>query len=498
MRSLRSAPPTMLLDLRPPETAAPAAPPAPPPGAKARHGVPFWAVLGACVVVAALSLLLPSAPTYDPWAWIIWGREILHGDLVTDTGPSWKPLPALFTTPFALSGSAAPSLWLVVARAGFLLSLVLAFRVAARLGGRVAGGALVGALSLAPWGVKNAALGSSEGLMVACVLGALDRHLAGRRGQALLCGLAAAMLRPEAWPFFGLYGLWLVWRERQRLVQVAVAFVSLPVLWFGPELWGSGNLLRAAERAQKPTSNARTFADDPVVQILRDAWAMVTIPIAVGALLGVVVLVARRRSTAEREVRATGLVLLCALAWIGLVAYMTGDGFSGNQRYLITPVVLAMLVGAVGLGWAVQAVAPRLPAAGRAHVLTGLAVLAAVGFSASSWGSVDKTRDYLDYQGRLDDQLADVVQQAGGAATLRACGPVATGDFLVPAVAWQLHVHGRDVQVAAESPGLVFREHTNRGSRAVPSLGPLARGRTLAASDDWRIVARCAGEAPAR
>ncbi len=60
---------------------------------------PGWRLpLAACVVLAALSLLLPSEPTYDPWAWIIWGREITQADLVTTSGPSWKPLPVLFTT----------------------------------------------------------------------------------------------------------------------------------------------------------------------------------------------------------------------------------------------------------------------------------------------------------------------------------------------------------------------------------------------------------------
>ena len=57
----------------------------------------------------------PSVPTYDPWAWIIWGREITHLDLNTVSGPSWKPLPVLFTTPFALFGDdAAPALWLLI------------------------------------------------------------------------------------------------------------------------------------------------------------------------------------------------------------------------------------------------------------------------------------------------------------------------------------------------------------------------------------------------
>ena len=83
----------------------------------------------------------PAAPTYDPWAWIIWGREITELDLDTRTGPSWKPLPVLFTTPFSLAGDRwAPELWLVVAQAGGLLAFVFAYRLAraARRPGRPA------------------------------------------------------------------------------------------------------------------------------------------------------------------------------------------------------------------------------------------------------------------------------------------------------------------------------------------------------------------------
>jgi hypothetical protein len=40
-------------------------------------------VVVAAFALATLSLLLPSVPTYDPWAWLIWGREIAHGELVT-------------------------------------------------------------------------------------------------------------------------------------------------------------------------------------------------------------------------------------------------------------------------------------------------------------------------------------------------------------------------------------------------------------------------------
>jgi len=93
---------------------------------------------GASLALAAATLLIPSAPTTDPWGWIVWGREITHHQFSTAIGgaPSWKPLPVLFTTPLSAFGGAAPALWLVVARAGGLLALVAAFRLGSRLGGR--------------------------------------------------------------------------------------------------------------------------------------------------------------------------------------------------------------------------------------------------------------------------------------------------------------------------------------------------------------------------
>ena len=129
--------------------------------------------------------LLPSVPTYDPWAWLIWGREVLHGDLVTTTGPSWKPFPVLFTTPFAVLGDAgAPLAWLVVARAGGLLAIAMAYRLGRRLAGPVAGIVAAGALTLADEFIFNFFRGNSEGILVAVVpVGdrAPPRRPAGRR-----------------------------------------------------------------------------------------------------------------------------------------------------------------------------------------------------------------------------------------------------------------------------------------------------------------------------
>ena len=244
-------------------------------GAAERHAPRIWPLLPVCVALAALSLLTESGPTYDPWAWIIWGREITQLDLVTTGGPSWKPLPVMFTTPFALLGDdAAPGLWLVVARAGGLLAFVMAYRLGARLAGPVAGIVAAGSLVLADAFIRNFVRGNSEGLLVAFVLWAVERHLDGRRTQAFLLGFAAALLRPEVWPFWGLYGLWLVWQARGASPpwrEIAVVFGSgafALVVWFLPEYLGSGDWLRAASRARDPDPNSAAFADSPFVEVL--------------------------------------------------------------------------------------------------------------------------------------------------------------------------------------------------------------------------------------
>ena len=61
-------------------------------------------------------------------------------------------------------------------------------------------------MALSPWWGFNAALGNSEGLLAAAVLWAVAAHLEGHRRAAVVLGTAAALLRPEVWPFLALYG----------------------------------------------------------------------------------------------------------------------------------------------------------------------------------------------------------------------------------------------------------------------------------------------------
>ena len=461
------------------------------PGVAARYRVALL-VLG----LAALTFLAPAAPTYDPWAWIIWGREVVHLDLSTVHGPSWKPLPVLLTTPFALTGGLAPNLWLFVARAGTIAGAVFAFRLARRLGGVPAGLAAAAPYVLAPWTLRYGATGNSEGLLVALAFAAVDRHLDGRLRWAFGLALGAALLRPEAWPFVGLYGLWLLWREPRVRALVLAGFAALPALWLLPEWWGSGDLLRAAHRAQNPRSDSPAFADDPVRAVLDQFTSMFT-PVVWAGLAALVLVLVARRAPGRRELAILGVLLVGALLWVAEVALMTSDGFSGNIRYLVMPAAVLCVAAGVGAGWLARAVLGARAAGRGALAVTAAAVLGG-GFAAPALHRLPGDVKVITSQARLNDALQTVVTRAGGAARLRACGDAYTGPFQVPVVAWHLGVHTTQVGLVPRRPAVVFRVGSNSTRRPSPSLrtlGDTSGVRTLGAGGGWRVVGACRGSA---
>ena len=403
-------------------------------------------LLLACLALAALSLLTVSAPTYDPWAWIIWGREITQWDLVTTNGPSWKPLPVLFTTPFALAGDdGAPALWLLIARASGLLAFAMAYRLGARLAGPWAGVIAAVALVLSDEFIFNFARGNSEGMLVALVLWAVERHLDGRFDHAFLIGFAAALLRPEVWPFWGLYGLWLLVRDRNARTAALVfgSGAAAIVLWFLPEYLGSGDWLRAASRARDPNPDSPAFADSPFVEVFVRSAAILSVPVYVGAAIAVVVAL-RRRDRVTLALAAMATILMVA------VALMTEAGFAGNLRYVALPA--AFLCVLAGAGWVavVKAVRPRWAAAAVALALAA----ASVPFVAAD---VDKLRydwEVVEYEANFyGPNLEALIAKAGGEQRIKACGRIFTGAFQVPSVAWRLHIHLDEAEIFPFGPG---------------------------------------------
>ena len=423
----------------------------------------------ACLALAALSLAGPSTPTYDPWAWIIWGREVMHLDLDTIAGPSWKPLPILFTAPFSLVGDGpAPDLWILVARAGGLLAAAMAFRLAARLAGPVAGAIAAVALVLADEFVRNFARGNSEGLLVAFCLLALERHLDGRRRDAFLLGFLAGLLRPEVWPLWGLYGLWLVaveWRGRppwRTIVLVGGTGLLTLVVWFVPEYLGSGSLLRAAERARQPNPDSAAFAASPFLEVFRRSASILSVPVYAGAVIAVVLAAYRRRE------HFTGVVTTLAVLSTALmiaVALMTEGGFAGNLRYVALPAAMVCILAGAGWVWLYRLARGRIAGAA-VTVLAVLAAAAAAPFVVVDAGQFGRQMDRLGWEdGLYGENLKAMIAKAGGERALKACGPVYTGAFQTQAVAWYLHLHESEVSIFPMPPGTIIAPHYTAHAR---------------------------------
>ena len=359
------------------------------------HAAHVVRIIGACLALSAVTLLFPPPPPTTPWAWILWGREIMQLDLVTEGGPSWKPFPILFTTPFSLFGDdIAPYLWVGVARAGGLLGCVMAYRMATPpdrrrrvrgAGRRVARLALFSSNKY----VRDAALGNSSrcwprwccgpssatwtaAATTRCYLGFLPRCCA--RGVALPRPLRAlALVRGAA-------------AARAWLVPSPPADPGalVPARW-----WGSGDPFRAGARANAPNQGSAAFADIPHRSRCSSASANVTIaPVKSGTLIAVayaaVLWIRRRARGGHAGVGRSGL------AWFVLVAGMTEAGFAGNQRYLIVTAVVCVLggMGAVrgvlqGVEWlAARIGSPRTGAA----VIAGAYVLGVAGGLAHDRG----------------------------------------------------------------------------------------------------------------
>ena len=451
----------------------------------------------AAIATAALSLLLPWALAFDPWAWLVWGRETGQLTLDTTTGPSWKPFPVLFTVPFALWEQGAPALWLIVARAGGVLALVGAYVLGARLAGRWAGIAAVAAVALSPWWLFNTALGNSEGLLAAAVLWAVIAHLDGRTRAALALGTAAALMRPEAWPFLGLYGLWL-WRRDEDRGAVIAAGVIVPLMWFGPDLLGAGGALGASHTARGvPSPGSAKLADVPFFAVLGDTATICTLP----AVLAALVAAALGGPLARR-------IFAAAAAWVLLVAVMTVAGYAGNPRYLVAAAALgAALAGAGAVGLATRAggaiaargrdeagtsapggapAAPAWAAPLGALVLVALVLVVTGGTLRDQWTE-------LGQRAAAVDAFDPLIAEAGGRDALVDCSRIRTSARARSLVAWRLDLPLRDLDAKPEPPAVIIRSKWFYGQGLEPPSAPGYE--PLATSERWQIVADC-GPAP--
>ncbi len=401
---------------------------------------------------------------YDPWTWLVWGREVAGLELDTSGGPSWKPLAVAITALLSPMGEGAPHAWLAVARFGWLLAAGLGAWLALRIGFRdaaagavgrwaAAAGALLAAVSVALTAddftpaARQFAGGLSEPLLTALVLGAVAAEMEGRRRVALVLGFLAALLRPEAWPFLLAYGCWAAAADaalRRRAILLAAA---VPLLWLVPDLIASGSVFTGAEIAQgdpdSPLGGALEVLERALTAPLAAAW--------VAALL-------LCRSAWLRDDRLPAALLGGAAAWIVLVAAMAAVGFAGLPRFVAPATAVVSVLGGAGLA-RVLAVASGSPM--RAVLAAGLAAVALAG-AAFRVAAVPSDLADARASDRSLNALFDLLERSDRDALLRCGGRVLSYELLVePPIAWKLEISLSQVGVRRRPSGVAIAPRGN-------------------------------------
>jgi hypothetical protein len=234
-------------------------------GAPARRWV-WWLVgAGLLAVSGVIVAVAHTRPGYDPYGWLIWGYQTVHGTLNLGGAPSWKPLPWLFTIPFSLFGRYAELyLWMTLAEAASFAGCIFAGRIAFRVvddGGRhrraaiaaaiFAGVALLLIFDTEHYSYLHYVLSvQSDPPIVSLCLAAIDFYLSRRHRWAIAMLTLASLGRPETWPFLLLYCVWCWFELPGMRTYIAFCLLLVPALWFGVPTITNGKPLIAASLAE--------------------------------------------------------------------------------------------------------------------------------------------------------------------------------------------------------------------------------------------------------
>jgi hypothetical protein len=453
---------------------------------------------GICLALAGLSLAVPYQLDGDAWSWIVWGREVRDLSLSTAGGSAWKPLPVLFTTVLSLLGDAAPALWLWLVRASWLGCLVLAYRVASRLSGRIAG--LVAALGLllipspgAGW-LPYVLQGDSEPLIALAVLGAIESHLAGRRLLAAGLGTLAALGRPEAWPLLAVYAA-LQWRSSPRDRAVLVCLVAVvPALWLGGGLWGGGELFDSAQRARRGVDAARARGWPPVhillLVYLSVVAKIVIAPLWIAGAGAVAAAVRRWRSGAQRAQAQVEVAMGAGVAaWIVIDVAGGATGLPAVPRFLFAPAAVVCVLGGSGIVRAWRAAAAR----GWELTAAGSLALALVATGSPRVRGLLPGLHEAAVPTEIGRAFGVALSETGAAGRIRSCGGEVVVGGAPPRAreaAWRLDLPLRDVRAVRRGQTIKIKRGLVIARSRRPSVGRAARGagEVGAADASWQQV----------
>jgi hypothetical protein len=454
-----------------------------------------------CTVLALISaVVLPTVPSYDPWSWVVWGREVTdpHLSFIVNGGPSWKPLPMIFTTIYGLFGGAAPTLWVITARIGGLLGLWGTWRLTNRLVGGGWLGACAGVLAAA--GIVLTGLldqdwyyyflhGTSEVVLIGATVWAVDRLLDGHHTQAYLLACAAGLIRPEWWPFIGLYAIWLWFREPSfrspwmRLLLIA-GLVAQPFGWFVPPWITTGQPFLAAQHAADYNGH---LGSDVLRSIVTRGIRDQVLPAIILAVVAVVVGWVR-----DRDKVVVGIAAGAIAYWVVVVGE-TLDGYPGLERFFLPAASLVCVLAGVGAARLAQLAGGlvrglRTPIAATVMVaITAICIPFSTAQLAVAKGDQRNATDGV----WLLNELTKAVAAVGGKTGVLPCKSsfTAVNHSAQTALAWKLGVTLQRVGTAMAAPGVDFIGPHSAQIGGPAAVDPrLTHAQTLAVVGPWRVV----------
>ena len=399
--------------------------------------------LAVAVALLAISTLIVlwagTRPGFDPYGWLVWGHQTLAGNLNTNAAPSWKPLPYLFVTPYAIAGHYQLWLWMITSMAVSLSGVIFAGRIAYRLTApgperRYAGYAAAAFAGLALLGIQDywhyILSFQSDPLIVSLCLGAIDCHLSGRPRAAFVLGALAALGRPEVWLFLAVYTIW-AWRALPSTRWLlAGGWLVIAALWFGIPALTSRSPFVAGTNA---LGSGRALHSDKVLGTIDRFLSMHEAPLEIAALLSVALALWRRDRTTL--VLAGGVV-----AWVALEIAFSLHGWPGLQRYMFAAGGVMVVLAGVLVGRLLSEDSLRLP------TWVGAALVALLVLSLVPAALSRARTEHKDLRAQRDrtteiGKLAGTITRLGGGAALRRCGEPLTRLEYQTILAWNLRVN---------------------------------------------------------
>jgi len=431
---------------------------------------PRWEALAlVALTVAALVgfFVYPTYSEYDSLYSLLWGRELLDGELPSFDAyraPTQHPLWVAICVPLAALGLAGDRVLLCLCVLSFVALVAGMYKLGKETFGWVVG--LVAALLVLsrldfPF---LAARGYIDIPYLALILwaAALEAQRPRRGAVVWVLLTLAGLMRPEAWLLAGFYGIWIAWGKPLReWVRVTVLMFIAPVIWALTDFIVTGDPLYSLNyttESARQLGRRQTLLELPEVT-LRYLAELTKPPVFIAALAGIVL--------AWRMARERVLVPATLLIWgTGTFLLVSLRGFSVISRYVLVSAIALMLFAAFSMaGWS------RLPRGHKAiRPWAGgalLVVLGGVAFTALTFNP-----GYVDRELKLRDSvrrdLARVLDSPRVKAA-RACGPISVPNHkLTPIVRWAADADVRGV-VARTDPA--ERDRRLRGGVGLYLIG---------------------------